>query len=245
MSKKIRIFAGPNGSGKTSLFNRIRDYYGYNTGIFVNADHIDFELKTHAKLCLDLFNIQSSLREIKSVVSKSSLSKRIKIDFNNTFSFNDNVIELKTDNYPNSYIAALLCEFVRHKFLNLDRTFSTETVMSDPSKIELIKKANSKGFKTYLYYITTDDVRINIERVKSRVQAGGHDVPEKKIRDRYKRSLDLLLEAAKNCNKVFLIDSTELPSRLIAEISEGNVTIKTEKLPNWYIKNFENKIFKN
>ena len=36
--KKLRIFAGPNGSGKTTIINEIKSQY--NIGSFVNADAI-------------------------------------------------------------------------------------------------------------------------------------------------------------------------------------------------------------
>ncbi len=36
--KKLRVFAGTNGSGKTTIINEIRNKY--NVGSFVNADII-------------------------------------------------------------------------------------------------------------------------------------------------------------------------------------------------------------
>lgn len=126
-----------------------------------------------------------------------------------------------------------------------DKTFSTETVMSDPSKIELIKTARDKGFKAYLYYITTDDVIINIELVNSRILAGGHSVPVEKIKERYIRSLNLLYEGIKYSDRAFLVDSTEFPFRLIAEVNEGKLYLKSNRIPNWYIQNIEAKILKN
>jgi predicted ABC-type ATPase len=66
-----------------------------------------------------------------------------------------------------------------------------------------------------------------------------------KIKDRYIRSLDLLYEGIKYSDRVFLIDSTEFPIRLIAEINQGDVAIKCDRLPNWYIQNVEAKILEN
>ena len=74
-------------------------------------------------------------------------------------------------------------------------SFTYETVMSHISKVELLNYAKLKGFRTYLYYIATDDPEINISRVKNRVNLGGHNVPENLIIDRYHRSLDLLINA--------------------------------------------------
>lgn len=41
--KRIRMFAGPNGSGKTSIYNQAKS--AFNTPIFVNADEIEQSLK--------------------------------------------------------------------------------------------------------------------------------------------------------------------------------------------------------
>ncbi len=244
MSKKIRIFAGPNGSGKTSLFNRIHQHYGYNIGIFINPDIVESVLKENGKLPFSDFKIEVTNEELLDFFRHSTLALRAGIDLNGLFEVKNNIFIIRHETYS-SYMAAIISEFIRQKLLNLDDTFSTETVMSDPSKIELIKTAREKGFKVYLYYITTDDVIINVERVKSRVLAGGHSVPLEKIKERYIRSLNLLYEGIKYSDRAFLVDSTELPIRLIAEVSQGNVTVKSERIPNWYIQNIEAKILEN
>ncbi len=61
-------------------------------------------------------------------------------------------------------------------------TFTFETVMSHPDKIELLHKAQQSGFRTYLYYVATEDPEINISRVENRVSSGGHPVPREKIK---------------------------------------------------------------
>lgn len=244
MSKKIRIFAGPNGSGKTSLFNRIQQHYHYNIGIFINPDIVESVIKEKGELPFSDFKIDVANEELLDFFQKSTLAERAGIDPIGLFEVKNNIFILISESYS-SYLAAIISEFIRLKLFDLDDTFSTETVMSDPSKIDLIKTAKKKGFKVYLYYITTDDVIINIERINSRVQAGGHSVPLGKIKDRYVRSLDLLYEGIKYSDRVFLVDSTEFPIRLIAEINQGDVSIKCDRLPNWFIKNVEAKILEN
>ncbi|MGN1227043.1 MAG: zeta toxin family protein [Christensenellales bacterium] len=66
-------------------------------------------------------------------------------------------------------------------------SFIYETVLSHESKIEIAKKAKEKGYKIYTIYIETDNVQINIERVKRRAIQGGHNVSEQKIIERYER----------------------------------------------------------
>ena len=85
----------------------------------------------------------------------------------------------------NSYLASVASDFLRQKLMEQKMSFTLETVMSHPSKIELLTQAQASGYRTYLYFVATDDPAINISRVKSRVKLGGHNVPEDKIAERY------------------------------------------------------------
>src|SRR5262249_30257746 len=61
------------------------------------------------------------------------------------------------------------------------RSFSFETVMSHPSKVEVLHQARDAGFRIKLFFVSIDDPRTNIERVALRVAQGGHDVPIDRI----------------------------------------------------------------
>lgn len=41
MQSRFRLFAGPNGSGKTQLFTVLREQSYINTELFINADTIE------------------------------------------------------------------------------------------------------------------------------------------------------------------------------------------------------------
>lgn len=56
--------------------------------------------------------------------------------------------------------------------------FCFETVLSTDRNLKLLQQAKGKGCFIRCYYILTADPLINVYRVKSRVAAGGHDVPE-------------------------------------------------------------------
>ena len=67
------------------------------------------------------------------------------------------------------------------------------------------------------WFIGTENVEINLTRIRNRVPAGGHDVPEPDVRRRYKRSLENLPIAAQRADHVILFDnSTEDGYRLLA-----------------------------
>lgn len=60
--KKIRIFAGPNGSRKSTLFNEFSK--NYNTGFFINADLLEKKLAESGLI---------DLREIGFIVTQKDL----------------------------------------------------------------------------------------------------------------------------------------------------------------------------
>jgi predicted ABC-type ATPase len=97
---------------------------------------------------------------------------------------------------------------LRAACLESGESFAFETVMSHPSKIEVLKAAKSRGFRIALYFVATDSVDLNVARVKQRVALGGHDVPEDRIRARYARTLALLPEALEQADLAVLFDNT-------------------------------------
>lgn len=247
--KKIRIFAGPNGSGKSTLIDRIRDFHKFNIGVYVCADLIEKRLKEKPfKLNFSDFNIieNISINELIRFFKNSSLYSKAKLDAHFLPKIKNNNSLVIPRKYINSYTASILCDFIKEKLLLSKNTnvFSYETVMSDDSKIDFFKNAQQHGFKVYLYFICTDDVCINIERVKERYRTNsGHNVPVDKICKRYYKSLNNLLDAVKVSDKCFLIDSTEMPLKKIAEVDSGK-KVKIEffnDYPNWFYDYFYNK----
>lgn len=135
----------------------------------------------------------------------------------------------------NSYHASVLADFLRRKALESSKSFTFETVMSARDKVELLRDAQSRGFRTYLYYIATEDPAINVRRVKNRVAGGGHDVPEDKIVARYYRSLALLPEAIRHTHRAFFFDTSQTESWYFAEAANGTaIELKSDAMPNWF-----------
>ena len=93
--------------------------------------------------------------------------------------------------------------------------------------------ARRRGFEIVLVYIGTEDVEINLARIRNRVLAGGHDVPGTDVRRRYQRSFRNLPIASERADHTILFDnSTEEGYRLIAVLGlSGNQWF--EPIPGW------------
>jgi predicted ABC-type ATPase len=101
-------------------------------------------------------------------------------------------------------------DFQRDRCLASKTSFSFETVMSHPSKIELMLQAHNEGYDITLYFVCTSDPEINVSRVENRVSSGGHDVPHDRIVARYWRSLELLPKAALAARRTVVFDNSAL-----------------------------------
>lgn len=69
------------------------------------------------------------------------------------------------------------------------QTIGVETVLSTDKYRRLVSKARQKGYEFRFIYVVLDSIDLNVERVRIRVEKGGHAVPEDRIRSRWSRSL--------------------------------------------------------
>lgn len=67
--------------------------------------------------------------------------------------------------------------------------FAFETTLAGLALRRTIESLHATGYSTHLAYLWLPDVETAVERVRGRVQLGGHDVPPADIRRRYLRSL--------------------------------------------------------
>lgn len=228
---RLRMFAVPNGSGKNTVFNLIQEKF--NVGTYVNADDIEKEFKKFDKLNLHKYNISKNSinsKDFNSFISNHTLYKKATNDGFHIDLIIDEGIIINPNQETHSYEASILADFIRLQLINNHKKLTFETVMSHKSKIETLKKSKELGYKNYLYFISTESVKINKQRVNERVLNGGHTVPEHKIESRYYKSLELLLDAIKYTYRTFIFDNSEKNSNLILDIYEGKtVTVHKEK----------------
>lgn len=135
--------------------------------------------------------------------------------------------------YVDGYFSAFVADFIRNGMLNVVHQFTIETVLSDRRKLEYIKSAKNLGYRIYLYFVSTKDVEINIKRVSQRVSLGGHNVPEDKIRSRYQKSLEILFDTLKLCDRAYLFDNSEEKWVWLAELDQDEFIIRTDTIPAW------------
>lgn len=231
---RIRMFAGPNGSGKSTFKTMIRREL---LGIYINPDEIEKDISDRGFLDLDYYQVATTKEEILGFFNESRLLEKAEcLDEVDRLRFNDNKLGF-FDVGVNAYFASVAADFIRQKLIECSKSFTFETVMSFPDKIELLQKAQSRGYRTYLYYVATEDPSINISRVRYRVSRGGHSVPEDKIISRYQRSLSLLKEAVQFTHRAYIFDNSTHEHVWLAEITNGQILeMKTDLMTAWFKK---------
>jgi predicted ABC-type ATPase len=236
---RLRMFAGPNGSGKSTLYRRLQTLVDRPDifGVYLNADDIESRIRADGSIKLQDYGVEGHASDLLPFFHESSFlrthglaeeTRRFTLSAGPTLHFNGVA--------PTSYHASVLVDYLRRHLLARRMDFTFETVMSSPDKVAFLSAARAAGYRTYLYYVATDDPIINVSRVRSRVSLGGHTVPETKIIERYNRSLALLRAAVASTSRAYIFDNSgnEQEHVWLAEITEGRtMEIKSDRVPAW------------
>ena len=148
-----------------------------------------------------------------------------------------NADEIAAQRWPDNpaahaYDAAQVAADTRAKLIELSRSFIAETVFSHPSKLDLIGAAHAAGYTVVLHVLLVPE-DLAVERVRHRVQAGGHEVPETKIRQRHRRLWALVANAIALADTATVYDNTRLRGpRIIAQLSGGDI-VGSPAWPAW------------
>lgn len=122
--------------------------------------------------------------------------------------------------------------------------FAFETTLGGNTITALLEKALNSGIEVRIWYVGLDSVERHIKRVRARVERGGHDIPEERIRERYAGSLLNLIRLMPKLTELRLYDNSleadprtgVMPEpRLVVHLDRGKlVTVcKLALTPNW------------
>ncbi|MBR5104755.1 MAG: zeta toxin family protein [Bacteroidales bacterium] len=115
--------------------------------------------------------------------------------------------------------------------LKRNEDFAVETTLATRTLLKIVKAAQDAGYTVTLLYFWLNSPELAIARVKARVEAGGHNIPEETIRRRYNVGIDYFFNIyAPISERWILADNSQIPFRVIAEGSKNDViNIKDEE----------------
>ena len=108
--------------------------------------------------------------------------------------------------------------------LSRHQDFAVETTLATRTLLKTVKQAQTAGYTVTLMYFWLNSPDLAVERVRARVEAGGHNIPEETIRRRYSRGIHYFFNLySPICERWILADNSQIPFRVIAEGSKDEV----------------------
>ena len=108
--------------------------------------------------------------------------------------------------------------------------FAIETTLATRSLKRMIAKAREQGYSVTILYFWLNSPELAIERVRARVAAGGHNIPEPTIRRRYTAGLHYFFNVYRSmADRWILADNSKIPFKVVAEGQKDRLTIKDEE----------------
>jgi predicted ABC-type ATPase len=135
------------------------------------------------------------------------------------------------DPLSHAYNAAQAAEAARDALLERGESFIAETVASHESKIDLVRRACDAAYYVHLIVIAVPE-EYSVQRVRMRVAAGGHDVPDEKIRSRWHRLWDNVVAMIELANSAEVFDNSGPSPVTIATFVTGEI-VGAPRWPDW------------
>lgn len=131
-----------------------------------------------------------------------------------------------------AYDAAAAAAATREALIDARSPFIAETVFSHPSKLDLISRAQAAGYTVTLHVLMVPE-RAAVQRVAHRVRAGGHGVPEEKVRSRYERLWPLVARALVRADLSHVFDNARISGPEEIAMFAGGVPLGPCRWPDW------------
>jgi len=142
--------------------------------------------------------------------------------------------------------AAKIAINLRNDCLQYEKSFNEETTLTGKTILKTIDKAKELGYELQLFYVGVDNPEIAKERIRNRVEKGGHNIADEIVEKRYYESLKNLKQVITKFDEVYLYDNSIKYKHIFSFIN--NKILYKDKNVNWSkdaIEIIENKKEKN
>lgn len=123
-------------------------------------------------------------------------------------------------------------------------SFAFETTLGGKTIASLLELALEGGLKVKMQFVGLASPELHLARVRSRVTAGGHDIPEEKIRERYDQSRANLIRLLPKLTELLVYDNSaeadpktgKMPKpKLLLHWREGKIVklVAPNRAPQW------------
>jgi predicted ABC-type ATPase len=110
------------------------------------------------------------------------------------------------------------------QLINSRQTFAFETTLTTRSYVSLIKRCVEMGYTINLVFLWLASPELAVERVRTRVMKGGHNIPENVIKRRYEKGLQNFINLFMSLsNKWIVADNSQSLPLIVAQGTNGKV----------------------
>lgn len=182
----------------------------------------------------------------KSYISRSIMNGKMEIECLCSDEYKCklfNVIDADDNMIKKAYRCSDELLFYRiEKLCSEGMDFILEFCPTNRNKFETIKYySRLYNYNIISYFIATDDVKTNIQRVLDREKQGGDHVSEEKVKSRYKSVFNSVLETLSISNSTCFIDnSTDTPK--IVAVQKKNKFYVIDSKCDWFKKQIKQKL---
>ena len=111
------------------------------------------------------------------------------------------------------------------------KSFNEETTLTGKTILKTIDKAKELGYELQLFYVGVNNPEIAKERIRNRVEKGGHNIADEIVEKRYYESLKNLKQVITKFDEVYLYDNSIKYKHIFSFIN--NKILYKDKNANW------------
>jgi len=110
-------------------------------------------------------------------------------------------------------------------------SFAFETTLSGKTYLSLLNKLKDRGYRIHIFFLWIPNSNLALERIKGRVESGGHDVPAVDVRRRFHRSIENFFKVYRPLVDAWMLfDNSGEKHNLVAQKRDGKLTVKNHDL---------------
>jgi len=120
-----------------------------------------------------------------------------------------------------------------NSFITKGASYGIESNLYDQATWDFIAAHRNRGYRIEMKFYTVSDVSILHDRVRKRVEEGGHFVRPDVIDGRYRDGLHFLKKNFHVPDKLYLVDCSQPEHRLVVEMANGQIIQAALVIPEY------------
>ncbi|MCQ2170560.1 MAG: zeta toxin family protein [Bacteroidales bacterium] len=114
--------------------------------------------------------------------------------------------------------------------LERQKDFGIETTLATRTLTGILQRAREQGYRITIIYLWLESPELAVDRIRRRVQSGGHNITTDTVQRRYSAGLHYFFETYKPmADRWVLADNTRPPFAVVAEGSAEMTIVRNRK----------------